>query len=179
MYAIHTKHYNAFVVCKTLFFAPILPYKHQSMAQLTTAQKRDWARTMYLSEGRTQAEIASICDVTRQTIIRWAKADHWDEHKACLAMTRDEQISRWQQQIVEINNNILNREVGERYANPKEADIIVKLTTAINKLETESGVHEIVGVGQRFIAYLRTRVELEQLKLITNLYNEFFKSLMR
>ncbi len=147
------------------------------MAKMTSEQMRRWALTMYLNESRTQAEIAEACGVSRQTVIRWAKTDKWDEHKVSLTMTREEQIKNLQRQIAEINNGILDREAGRRFATPKEADTIAKLTTAINKLETETGIHEIVGVAQRFIAWLRP-VDLELTKTFTRLFDKFIKSLM-
>lgn len=147
------------------------------MSKMTSEQMRRWALTMYLNENRTQAEIAEACGVSRQTIIRWSKADKWDEHKVSLTMTREEQIKNLQRQIAEINNGILDREAGQRFATPKEADTIAKLTTSINKLETETGIHEIVGVAQRFIAWLRP-VDLELTKTFTRLFDKFIKSLM-
>ncbi len=138
---------------------------------------RRWALSMYLNENRTQAEIAEACGVHRQTIVRWAKLDKWDEHKASMMMTREEQIKNLQRQIVEINNNILEREQGKRYATPAEADTIAKLTNSINKLETEVGIHEVVSTAQRFIAWLRP-VDLELTKTFTNLFDKFIKSLM-
>lgn len=147
------------------------------MSKMTSEQMRRWALTMYLNENRTQAEIAEACGVSRQTIIRWSKADKWDEHKVSLTMTREEQIKNLQRQIAEINNGILDREAGKRFATPKEADTITKLTTSINKLETETGIHEIVGVAQRFIAWLRP-VDLELTKTFTRLFDKFIKSLM-
>ncbi len=147
------------------------------MTKMNSEQMRQWAMSMYLNENRTQAEIAEACGVSRQTIIRWAKADKWDEHKASLTMTREEQIKNLQRQIMEINNGILGREQGKRFATPKEADTIAKLTTAINKLETELGIHEIVSTAQRFIAWLRP-VDLELTKTFTRLFDKFIKSLM-
>lgn len=147
------------------------------MTKMNSEQMRRWALSMYLNESRTQAEIAEACGVSRQTVIRWAKADKWDEHKASLTMTREEQIKNLQRQIMEINNGILDREQGKRFATPKEADTIAKLTTAINKLETELGIHEIVSTAQRFIAWLRP-VDLELTKTFTRLFDKFIKSLM-
>ncbi len=147
------------------------------MTKMNSEQMRQWAMSMYLNENRTQAEIAEACGVSRQTIIRWAKADKWDEHKASLTMTREEQIKNLQRQIMEINNGILGREQGKRFASPKEADTIAKLTTAINKLETALGIHEIVSTAQRFIAWLRP-VALELTKTFTRLFDKFIKSLM-
>lgn len=147
------------------------------MTKMNSEQMRQWALSMYLNESRTQAEIAEACGVSRQTIIRWAKTDKWEEHKASLTMTREEQIKNLQRQIVEINNGILEREPGKRFATPKEADTIAKLTTAINKLESELGIHEIVSTAQRFIAWLRP-VDLELTKTFTPLFDKFIKSLM-
>lgn len=148
------------------------------MSKMTSEQMRRWALTMYLNENRTQAEIAEACGVSRQTIIRWSKADKWDEHKVSLTMTREEQIKNFQRQIMEINNNIIAREEGKRFATSKEADTLVKLTTAINKLETELGIHEIVSTAQRFIAWLRS-VDLELTKTFTRLFDKFIKSLIK
>lgn len=118
------------------------------MTKITSEQMRRWALSMYLNENRTQAEIAEACGVSRQTVIRWAKADKWDEHKASLTMTREEQIKNMQRQIMGINNVILGREQGQRFATPKEADTIAKLANAISKLETELGIHEAVSTAR-------------------------------
>lgn len=133
------------------------------------------ARSMYINENRTQAEIAEALDLSRQTVVRWAKEDKWAEHKAGITMTRDEQIKNLQRQIIEINDSILGREKGQRFATPAEADTILKLTAAVNKLETEAGIHEIVGVGQKFIAWLRG-VDFEKTKEFVRLFDTFIQS---
>lgn len=133
------------------------------------------ARSMYINENRTQAEIAEALDLSRQTVVRWAKEDKWAEHKAGITMTRDEQIKNLQRQIIEINDSILGREKGQRFATPAEADTILKLTAAVNKLETEAGIHEIVGVGQKFITWLRG-VDFEKTKEFVRLFDTFIQS---
>ena len=138
------------------------------MTKITSEQMRRWALSMYLNENRTQAEIAEACGVSRQTVIRWAKADKWDEHKASLTMTREEQIKNLQRQIME---------QGKRFATPKEADAIAKLTNAISKLETELGIHEAVSTAQRFVAWLRP-VDPALTKTFAALFDKFLKSLM-
>ena len=159
------------------------------MSAISRQQQKEFARTLYLRENLTQAEIAERVGVSRQTInaiekgdsrqtiIRWMAAEKWDELKASISMTAEEQIRNLHRQIIEINTTILNRETGERYANAKEADTIVKLTTAINKLQTEAGIHEIVGVGASFIDFLRP-VDLEKAKEFTRLFDAFIKAKM-
>ena len=147
------------------------------MNTISRQQQKEFARTLYLRENLTQAEIAERVGVSRQTVIRWVGAEKWDELKASISMTAEEQIRNLQRQVIEINNSILNRESGNRYANAKEADTIVKLTTAINKLQTEAGIHEIVGVGAAFIDFIRP-IDLEKAQEFTRLFNAFIKAKM-
>lgn len=142
------------------------------MPKMSSNQLHQWAMSMYLHENKTQAEIAEICGVSRQTIIRWSKTDRWEEQKVSLSMTRNAQIQNIKLQIAEINKKILERPDGERYATTKESDTILKLTTAVNKLETEMGIHEIVGVAQDFISWLRPH-DAEMAKTITGLFTQY------
>lgn len=147
------------------------------MAGLVNQQKRQWAQSLYVNESRTQAEVADIVGVSRQTIVRWSKEDHWDEYKASLTMTREEQIKNLQHQIVEINRSISEKAPGKRFASPAEADIINKIASAINKLETDVGIADLVSAGQRFLAYLRP-VDYEAAQKFARLYNNFIKSML-
>ena len=142
-------------------------------------QTRQWAKSMYIYENRTQAEIAEAVGVSRQTVIRWCKDDKWDELKVSMTMTREEQIKNLHRQLSEINRTISERpeEDGPRYATPREADIISKLTDAINKLEKDVGIHDIVSAGNKFINWLRP-VDLDMTKTFVGLYDKFIKSLL-
>lgn len=141
--------------------------------------RRQWAKSMFLYENRTQQEIADAVGVSRQTIIRWAKADKWDELKVSMTMTREEQIKNLQRQLSEINNTIRDRkpEDGPRYATAREADIICKLTDAINKLENDVGIHDVVSVGNRFIQWLRP-VDADLTKTFVGVFDKFIQSLL-
>lgn len=147
------------------------------MAKGNSDQTRQWARSMYIHENRTQQEIADAVGVSRQTVIRWAKADKWDEMKVSITMSREEQVKNLQHQLIEINRVISKRPDGQRFANPREADTICKLTDAINKLENDVGIHDVVSVGGKFIAWLRP-IDLEQTKTFVALFDKFIKSLL-
>lgn len=145
------------------------------MPRNSRQQLKDYARTLYLRESLTQAEIAEQVGVSRQTIVRWAAEGHWEELRTTMSMTTEEQIRNFQRQIAEINETILGREQGRRFANAKEADTIVKLTTAVNRLQTEAGIHDIVNVGAAFIDFLRP-MDLEKTKEFARLFDAFIKS---
>ena len=140
---------------------------------------RQLARSLYIHENRTQQEIAEAVGVSRQTVIRWAKANKWDELKVSITLTREEQIKNLHRQIAEINRIIAERgaEDGPRHATTKEADIINKLSGAIEKLEKEVSVQDIVSVGNKFINWLRP-IDLEQTKTFVGLFDKFIKSML-
>ena len=44
------------------------------MADLTNAQKKEWAKTLYLKENLTQQEIADRVGVSRVSVSNWVRA---------------------------------------------------------------------------------------------------------
>lgn len=145
------------------------------MAELTNKQKKEWAGMLYLKENLTQQEIADKVGVSRITVNKWIKAEMWEQRKTGLTLTREEQIRLLYQQVAEINRNIKAREEGKRFATSKEADVLIKLSSSIKKMETESGIADIIDVGTRFIEFLRP-VNLELAKDVTRVFDLFVKS---
>lgn len=148
--------------------------KKYDMDELTNKQKRDFARTLYIKENLTQQEIADRVGVSRQSLSRWIKDDKWEEMKASLTLTREQQIASLHRQVQELNNTILSREEGQRFATSSEADTITKLATAIKKLETDTGLSDIISVGVRFLDYLRP-IDPEKTREFTRLWDGFVK----
>ena len=147
------------------------------MAELSGQQKKDWARTLYLRENLTQAEIATRVGVSRVTINKWAQGGKWEEQKAGMTITRDQQIANLYRQVAEINRVIADRPEGERFASSKEADILGKLSASIRKMETDAGIADTISVLTKFVNWLRP-VDLEKAKEITRLADAFIKDLL-
>ncbi len=125
------------------------------MADLTNAQKKEWAKTLYMRENLTQQEIAERVGVSRVTVSNWVRAGKWEEQKAGLTLTRQEQVANLYRQVAEINRAISARAEGERFPNSKEADILGKLSAAIRNMEQETGIADIISVLTSFIEWLR------------------------
>lgn len=155
------------------YICTVKPKKYD-MDELTNKQKRDFARTLYIKENLTQQEIADRVGVSRQSLSRWIKDDKWEEMKASLTLTREQQIASLHRQVQELNNTILSREEGQRFATSSEADTITKLATAIKKLETDTGLSDIISVGVRFLDYLRP-IDPEKTREFTRLWDGFVK----
>ena len=144
------------------------------MAELTAQQKKDYARTLYLKDNLTQQEIAEKMGASRQTIIRWAAAEKWEEMKVGMTLGREQQIANLHRQVMELNNLIISRPDGKRFATSAEADTLGKLAAAIKKMETEVGITDLVNVGMRFIEWIRP-IDLDKAKEVTVLWDKFIK----
>lgn len=144
------------------------------MAALNNSQKKQWAQTLYLRENLTQLEIAERVGVSRVTVSKWVRDGKWEEQKAGITLTRQEQVANLYRQVAEINRTIATRHEGERFPNSKEADILGKLSAAIRNMEQETGIADIISVLTAFIKWLRP-LDLDKAKEITRLADAFIK----
>lgn len=141
---------------------------------MTNAQKKEWAKTLYLRENLTQQEIADRVGCSRATVSNWVRAGKWEEQKVGITLTRQEQVGNLYRQVAEINRTIADRPEGERFATSKEADILGKLAAAISKMEQEIGIADTISVLTSFIEWLRP-LDLEKAKEITRFADAYIK----
>lgn len=145
--------------------------------ELTNTQKKEWAKTLYLKENLTQQEIADRVGVSRVSVSNWVRAGKWEEQRAGITLTREEQVRNLYRQVAEINRAIAARDEGSRFATSQEADIIGKLSKSIRQMETEAGIADVISVLTRFIDFLRP-LDLEKAKDVTNLADAYIKSIL-
>jgi len=144
---------------------------------LTNAQKKDWAKLIYLKENLTQKEIANRVGVTEKTLSKWANEGNWEQLKSSVIITKSEELSRIYMQLNEINTFIFSKKEGERFASSKEADILSKLTASARNLETETSIAEAMDVFRKFINWLRA-IDLDKAKDVIMLQDAFIKTLI-
>lgn len=144
------------------------------MADLTNAQKKEWAKTLYLRENLTQQEIADRVGCSRVTVSNWVRSGKWEEQKAGITLTRQEQVANLYRQVAEINLAIAGRPEGERYATSKEADILGKLAAAISKMEQEIGIADTISVLTGLIEWVRPH-DIGKAKELTGIADAYIK----
>ena len=141
---------------------------------LKNAQKKSIAKELYLHGDYTFEEIAAKVGTVRQTIARWARDDEWAGLKASMTVGKEKTLKNLYAHVQSINEEILQREGGKRTPTPKEADILSKLAAAIDKLESESGVRELVSSGITFLSWLRG-IDPQKAVEFTGLWDSFLK----
>lgn len=145
---------------------------------MTNAEKKDYAKILYVKETMTQKEIAQKVGVSEKTLSKWVNDNDWDRLKASIVITKEEQLRRIYNQISNLQADIDSREQGKRYAIPREADILSKLAAAARALETESSIADIVEVSKRFLNWLRLS-DVDKAKEFARLLDGFIKDSMR
>lgn len=138
--------------------------------------KKEYALLLF-KQGVTQKEIAQRVGTTEQTLSKWAKDGKWDALRKSLLVTRQEQLGNLYEQLSELNTNIKSKPEGQRFANSKEADVLVKTTGAIRQLETETSVSDVVDVSIKCLNWLRG-VEPAKAKEQAEIFDAFIKSLL-
>lgn len=135
-------------------------------------EKKEWGMLLYIRENMPQNAIAEKIGVSKVTVNKWCAKYKWEEQKASLTVTREQQLQRFYMQIAQINKVIAERE--QKYPTPSEADSINKLATAIDKLERESSLSDIISVSTKFLNWLRP-LDLQKAKELSGLFDAFIK----
>ena len=141
---------------------------------MDNAQKKEWAKTLFLKESLSQKEIATRVGVSNQTICKWVAEGNWEKLKVSISLTKEEQLKQFYNQIAELNKVISERASGERFPSSTEADTISKLATAINKIEVETSITEIIDVSIQMLEWLK-EVDFSKAKELSNLFDQFIK----
>ena len=150
----------------------------KKMASLTLKQKKEWAQLLITKEGYTQKDAAAKVEVSVVTMNKWYNDLNWQRLKQSMLITRQEQLGHLYMQLDELNTAIKNREAGKRYADSKEADTISKLAGAINKMESEASIADVVEVSKRLLNWLRPLNHVKALE-ISAVFNDFIKEILK
>ena len=133
-------------------------------------QEQEYARILYVSERITYKEISERVGVTEKTIGKWAELGNWDKLRKSLLTTRDNQLVHWYNQLEAMNEMIAERE--RPIPDSKEADIMSKITSNIQRLETEIGLGEYVTVSKKLLMFIQG-IDLNEAKRFKNYIDEF------
>jgi uncharacterized protein YjcR len=114
------------------------------------------AQELYVNTDMSIKEIAERVQVREATISAWKISEGWEIIKTAKKITRPELIRNFYQAIYTMQKQISDRPSPHNVPTSKEADIISKLTSQIEKLEKNNSISDYINVFEEFIAYLRS-----------------------
>ncbi len=116
---------------------------------LEQTQRQELAR-MYFMQGMKQKEIADKVGVSRNTICAWIRDGKWDTVRAAKTITRPELVKK-----------MLN-DLDEKLASGQwTADEIIKVASAIEKLDKQTNIVTITEVFTAFNQWLVSRMQVD------------------
>lgn len=141
--------------------------------------RKKLAYTLYTKDGViTQKELAERVGISEKTIGKWITEGHWEKERTSILLTKEETLKRIYEQFTELNDTIAKRPKGSRYAIPKEADTIIKLSAAIKNMETDLALQEVIETLKRLINFVRVE-NLNEAKIIMRWADIFIKTLLK
>lgn len=146
---------------------------------MTSKGKQEYAYLLYSkANGMSLNEIAEKVGVHVNTISRWKAKHKWDELRETLLTTRQEQLRRLYMQLKELNDHIMEKETGKRFANKAEADSMIQITRSIANLEKDMTAATVIDVFIKFIEYA-SKIDSEVAKKILEIQDLYIKTLIK
>jgi transposase len=146
--------------------------------ELNREAKKRLAKELFLTNKYQQKDIAGMVGVSEKTISSWVKTGKWDLLRANMTTTKESVLSNWYAQLAEMNKTIADREEGKRIPTSSESDRMIKISSAIKKLETETGVAEITSVCIGLCEFVRT-YDVDEAKRISDHFNAYIEHKMK
>lgn len=150
--------------------------------RLTKAEierRKGHAKLLYTIDGVTsQKELAERMGISEKTIGKWINEESWEKQRSSILLTKENELKRVYMQFTELNDEIMKREKGKRFANTKEADILKKLSATIKDLETDVSLAETIEVLKKLINFVRPE-NLSDAKIITRWADLHIKTLLK
>lgn len=150
------------------------------MGEIAINQKKEWAKQLYIANELSQKLIAEKVGVSEKTLSKWVNDpnENWDRLRKSLLISKQEVLSGMYEQLDELKQRIQQRDPGSRYPDSKEADIMMKLASSIEKIEEETNIADVFEVGKRFITFIQQH-DIEAAKQAVEWYDHFIKHCLK
>lgn len=143
--------------------------------RFTEEQQRDYARMLFTRFDETIKSIVQKTGASEAVLRKWIKDGNWEGMRRSLLTAKETQLEL----LYDILNNITNRvKQDEEGGNTKDADLIIKYTTAIKNLETDTSISQIIEVAKLFTTWLQ-QTDTELCKTVTLYFDTFIKERLK
>lgn len=121
------------------------------MANPIPLSKRKKLAEAYYFSNYSQKEIAELLDTPENTISNWVNKEGWKDLRAAQSVTVSKLVANL---LAQAHNIEMNARKEGRNLDAKETDQIVKIATAVEKLDKKVTVSLIIHVLKQFSSYM-------------------------
>lgn len=146
------------------------------MAKLTKAEiasKKALAYTLYTENGFEQKLISEKIGISEKTISKWKVEENWNEGREEAKTGISKRRKRLLSTLDSMLDQIEQRNPPFNVPDSKETDAINKITSAIQKLETELSLAHKTETGKRFVTYIQQHHGKEAAIMVVDYWHEF------
>ena len=118
---------------------------------MTTKQKIDVARTLYLLTEKSQKEISEVVGWSEKTFTEQKQKGKWNEFRDTKSLTKQQIISMLHTQTFKLIEGAKDE---NRLLSAREIDSVAKLAASIDKLETKATIETFIEVFEDYNKYL-------------------------
>ncbi len=139
--------------------------------------RKDLAKTLYM-QGQAHPEIADRAGISDNMLTKWVNEEQWDIMRKSLATTKTEQLTFLYEILAMMT--VEGREAladDDPKTNP-DYDGITKITRAIERLEKDTNLGEMIQTGIQFLKFMKDE-NLDVAKLFNHWFMIFIQEKMK
>jgi hypothetical protein len=118
---------------------------------MTTKQKAEVAKTLYLTSDKTQKEICEIVGWPEKTFSSFKKKEKWGEQRETKTLSKQQIVTELHWQTLKM---LEAAKAEDRLLKSNEIDGIAKLTSSINKIESLATLETYIEVFEEYNKFL-------------------------
>lgn len=115
------------------------------------------ARELFLNTQLSQREIAERLSLSEQTMSSWQKEGNWEALRAAKKVTKSALISNYYTILYTMQEQIGNRAIPDNVPTSKEADIMAKIGSQIEKIDKQSSLQDYILAFEEFLQFMLER----------------------
>lgn len=147
---------------------------------LSIAQKKDYAKTLFLKDELSQKQIAEKVDVSEQTMTSWVNdpKENWRALRKSITTTKAEQLSFLYDILAKLTAEGKAALEDDDPATNPDVDGIAKISKSIERLEKDAGIGEMIQTGIALLKYVQNE-DIEAAQVINKWFYAFIQDKMK
>lgn len=144
---------------------------------LNDAQKKDYAKILFIRDGLTQKQVANKTGEPERTISSWIKEEQWELQRKALTASKAEQLAFLYDILAKLTEHGKQALEDDDPATNPDTDAIDKISRSIERLEKDGGLGNMIHTGIELLKYVQAE-DMEAAKVINKWFYIFIQDKM-